>query len=96
GGGHGKVTIWDSHTGEQLCTWTAHDDKWIRLSLSPSGNHLATSNSCGGKTAFVFDVSTGEQLAALKHHKNARGIAYSPSGKYIAMGCEDGTVYLWE
>ncbi|KAF8834635.1 WD40 repeat-like protein [Paxillus ammoniavirescens] len=95
GGGYGEVTIWNSQTGEQLRTWKAHDDKWVRLSLSPSGSHLATF-SWNDNTAFVFDVSTGEQIAALKHDKNARGIAYSPSGKYIATGCMDEKFYLWE
>ncbi|KAF8834633.1 hypothetical protein BDN67DRAFT_1072651 [Paxillus ammoniavirescens] len=32
----------------------------------------------------------------LKHDKIVEGIAYSPSGKLIATGCRDGTVYLWE
>jgi WD40 repeat protein len=82
----GEVTIWNSHTGEQLRTWKAHDE-WIRLSLSPSGSHLATS-SWNDSTAFVFDVSTGEQITALKHSANVHGIAYSPSGKFIATGCD--------
>ncbi|KAF8834613.1 WD40 repeat-like protein [Paxillus ammoniavirescens] len=90
----GDVSIWDSHNGDQLRTWKAHD-KWIKLSLSPSGSHLAT---CGwdNKTAFVFNISTGEQIAAFKHNGDVGGIAYSPSGQFIATGCGDGTVYLWE
>jgi WD40 repeat protein len=65
------------------------------LSLSPTGTHLATSN-WGEKTAFVFDISTGEQVAAFKHSQNSNGIAYSPSGKFIATGCDDKKVYVWE
>ncbi|KAF8834473.1 WD40 repeat-like protein [Paxillus ammoniavirescens] len=94
GGCEGEVAIWNSHTGEQLRTWKAHD-KWITLSLPPSGSHLATSN-WNDKTAFVFDVSTGEQIAKLKHSVNVNKIAYSPSGKSIATGCPDAKVYLWE
>ncbi|KAF8835837.1 WD40 repeat-like protein [Paxillus ammoniavirescens] len=95
GGRWGEVTIWNSYTGEQLRTWKAHDNKWIKLSLSPSGNHLATS-ALNDNTVFVFDVSTGEQIAVLKHNENVDGIAYSPSGKFIATGCSDDKVYLWE
>ncbi|KAF8833678.1 WD40 repeat-like protein [Paxillus ammoniavirescens] len=95
GGCRGEVTIWNSHTGEQLRTWKAPDDDWIRLSLSPSGSHLATC-SRDDETAFVFDISTGEQIAVLKHDKTVDGIAYSPSGKFIATGCRDRKVYLWE
>ncbi|KAF8838844.1 WD40 repeat-like protein [Paxillus ammoniavirescens] len=94
-GREGEITIWNSHTGEQLRTWKAHDDEWIRLSLSPSGSHLATS-SWHDSTAFVFDVSTGEQIVPLEHNGNVQGIAYSPSGKFIATGCHNRKVYLWE
>ncbi|KAF8835062.1 WD40 repeat-like protein [Paxillus ammoniavirescens] len=96
GGRKGEVTIWNSHTGEQLRTWKAHDDRFVSLSLSPLGNHLATCSLWGDKTAFVFDISTGEQIALLKHNENLDGIAYSPSGKFIATGCFGGKVYLWE
>ncbi|KIJ08256.1 hypothetical protein PAXINDRAFT_18597, partial [Paxillus involutus ATCC 200175] len=73
----------------------AHNGNWIELSLSPSGSHLATS-AWNDNTAFVFDVSTGEQIAALKHSTNVNGISYPPSGKFIATGCDDKKVYLWE
>ncbi|KIJ12447.1 hypothetical protein PAXINDRAFT_49128, partial [Paxillus involutus ATCC 200175] len=97
GGGYRGITMWSSYTGEQLRTWKAYDtDHGVTtLSLSPSGAHLATANS-DKKTAFVFDVSTGEQVAAFEHGKNIFGIAYSPSGKFIATGCNDMTVYVWE
>ncbi|KAF8834641.1 WD40 repeat-like protein, partial [Paxillus ammoniavirescens] len=95
GGRKGEVTIWNSYTGEQLRTWKAHDDEWVSHSLSLSGSHLATSNWTNN-TVFVFDISTGEQIAVLKHNEDVEGIAYSPSGKFIATGCDDYKVYLWE
>ncbi|KAF8834637.1 WD40 repeat-like protein [Paxillus ammoniavirescens] len=100
GGREGQVTIWNSYTGEQLRTWKAHDDKyWVSLSLSRLGSHLVTSThnwNDNDHTAFVFDISTGKQIAALKHSVNIYGVAYSPSGTFIATGCHDGKVYLWE
>ncbi|KIJ09566.1 hypothetical protein PAXINDRAFT_87305 [Paxillus involutus ATCC 200175] len=67
GGRQSEVTIWNLHTGEQLRMWKAHADEWIKLSLSPSGNHLATS-PWDDNTALVFDISTGEQIAAILKH----------------------------
>ncbi|KIK77718.1 hypothetical protein PAXRUDRAFT_366041 [Paxillus rubicundulus Ve08.2h10] len=96
GGGRGKVTIWNSHNGEQLRTWQAHSSvATIKLSLSPSGSHLVT-RGWNDKTAFVFDVSTGEQVAAIQHDEDVYGIVYSPSGQFIGTGCDDGRVYLWK
>jgi WD40 repeat protein len=97
GGGGGDVTIWNSHNGEQLRGWKAHNNPTYvtTLSLSPTGTHLATSNWTE-KRAFIFDISTGERVAALKHGQTSNGSAYSPSGKFIATGCDDKKVYVWE
>ncbi|KIJ14002.1 hypothetical protein PAXINDRAFT_79923 [Paxillus involutus ATCC 200175] len=93
----GSVAIWNSHNGEQLRTWKAHNnvDSPTSLSLSPTGTHLATSN-WDEKIPFVFDISTGEQVAALWHGENVNEIAYSPSGQFIATACQDNKVYLWQ
>ncbi|KIK75767.1 hypothetical protein PAXRUDRAFT_18708 [Paxillus rubicundulus Ve08.2h10] len=94
GGGYGEVTAWNSHNGEQLHTWKTHSNTLISLSLSPAGTRLATCDRFD-KTAFVFDVSTGEQIEILKHDQDAQGITYSPSGQFIATVCADRKVYLW-
>ncbi|KAF9233507.1 WD40-repeat-containing domain protein [Melanogaster broomeanus] len=97
GGREGDVVIWNSCTGERLRTWKPHNfNDWIRLSLSPAGAHLATHLIHGTeKTVLVFDVSTGQQVAAFEHDGAVEGIAYSPSGRFIATVC-DTKVYLWE
>ncbi|KAF8836814.1 WD40 repeat-like protein [Paxillus ammoniavirescens] len=96
GGGWGEVVIWNSDNGEQLRMWRAHGGLIRGLSLSPTAaTHLATSN-WWHKTAFIFDISTGEQVAALEHDGNVQGIAFSPSGRLLATGCEDNKLYLWE
>ncbi|KIJ12431.1 hypothetical protein PAXINDRAFT_101239 [Paxillus involutus ATCC 200175] len=89
------VIIWNSHNGEQLRTWKAHDDNWTKLSLSPTGTQLATS-AWFESMALVFDIATGGQVAALPHHNNVPTIAYSPSGRFIAIGSKDHKVYVWE
>ncbi|KAF8839126.1 WD40 repeat-like protein [Paxillus ammoniavirescens] len=93
----GNITIWNSQNGEQLRTWNVRDTTYasIRLSLSPTQTHLVTRD--GSQTAFeVFDISTGVRVATLEHDQNVDGVAYSPSGNFIATGCEDNKVYLWE
>ncbi|KIJ58920.1 hypothetical protein HYDPIDRAFT_101739 [Hydnomerulius pinastri MD-312] len=94
-GGYLDITIWDSSTGEQIRTWKAYD-RWIdSLSLSRNGTHLAACNA-REKTAFAFDITTGEQIAAYEHDGDVRGMAYSPSGQFIATTCVDNKAYLWD
>ncbi|KIJ07613.1 hypothetical protein PAXINDRAFT_48057, partial [Paxillus involutus ATCC 200175] len=94
GGRSDGVTIWDSHNGEQLRTWKA-DNRWnSNVALSPTRTHVVTCK-VGDKTAFVFDISTGERVATFKHDATVCGIAYSPSGHFIATGCNDGKLCLW-
>ncbi|KIJ12413.1 hypothetical protein PAXINDRAFT_82942 [Paxillus involutus ATCC 200175] len=92
------ITIWNAYNGEQLRTWKVHDHIGTyvtTLSLSPTGTYLASSN-WGKKTTFVFDISTGEKVKSFEHGKNSYGIAYSSSGEFIATGCIDKKVYVWE
>ncbi|KAF8834631.1 WD40 repeat-like protein [Paxillus ammoniavirescens] len=95
GGGYAKVTIWNSEDGGQLWTWKAHDDWITGLSLSPTATHLVTSN-WDENTAFIFNVSTGEQVAALENDGKVQGVAFSPSGQLIATVGRDTKLYLWE
>ncbi|KAF8839362.1 WD40 repeat-like protein [Paxillus ammoniavirescens] len=93
----GKITIWDSHNGEPLRTWTVGENTSTiaSLSLSPTRTHLATSN-WGENRALVSDTSTGERVAVFEHGRLSNGIAFSPSGRFIATACDDGKVYVWE
>ncbi|KAF8838549.1 WD40 repeat-like protein, partial [Paxillus ammoniavirescens] len=94
GGRKAQVTIWNSHNGEPLRTWEAHNH-WIRTLVLSHGTYLATCD-WGDTTAFVFDYSTGKQVAALEHIGNVYGIACPPSGQLIATGCITTKLYLWE
>ncbi|KIJ64829.1 hypothetical protein HYDPIDRAFT_111454 [Hydnomerulius pinastri MD-312] len=94
-GGWKHITIWDSLSGQQIRTWQAHDHWVYSLLLSRNGSHLATC-STNDTTAFVFNVTTGEQIAAYKHNNNLNGLAYSPSGRFILAACVDKKAYLWD
>ncbi|KIJ64827.1 hypothetical protein HYDPIDRAFT_89377 [Hydnomerulius pinastri MD-312] len=92
-----SIQIWNADTAENILSieGPAHDNLIHSLSLSQNGSHLAT---CGAfeKTAFVFDITTGEQVAAYEHDDNVLNLAYSPSGRFIATACEDKKAYLWD
>jgi WD40 repeat protein len=49
----------------------------------------------GDKVVRVWDVETGKELAALPCPGRVAMVAFSPDGKSLAAGSEDGSVRIW-
>ena len=76
-------------------------NSWIAsIAFSPDGTRLA---SARGKsyydntsTVILWDVLKGKKIKELVvHNFNACSVAFSPNGKILACGLDDGTVRLW-
>jgi RNA polymerase sigma factor (sigma-70 family) len=71
----------------------------ICLALSPDGRLLAAGSGQrggAGGPARLWEVVTGKELHAYHGHKGeVRCLAFSPDGKTLATGGDDGTVRLW-
>jgi len=50
----------------------------------------------GDKTARVWDLSTGRQVAVFdKHRRRVAGVDWSPDGRSLAVGCGDGELRIY-
>jgi WD40 repeat protein/tRNA A-37 threonylcarbamoyl transferase component Bud32 len=63
------------------------------LALSPEGGSVATIGDAGGDVV-VVDLKTGEHARSF-HTGGLSKLAYSPDGRLLAVGGENGVVYLW-
>ncbi|MBE7504272.1 MAG: protein kinase [Verrucomicrobiales bacterium] len=108
GGGHlltasrdGNARLWQVPTGRPVGQPMRHSDAgsiWD-AAFSPEGRWLVT---CGGRfaesgEARVWQAETGEpEGAPLRLPLPARGIGFSPDGRWFGVAGGDGSVRFWE
>jgi len=100
------VRIWDSATGREVSRvnhWPKKepDDGLIpemqrvfAIAFSPDDRYLATGSR--DRTARVWEVSSGREVARMNHDHNIMSLAFSSDGRYIATASLDRTARLWE
>jgi WD40 repeat protein len=95
--------VWELATGNALQTFkTPGTDKGRRFGISPNGKLLATSEvnyagDAGSDTIRILNLDTGQELMALDPGNiRAASFAFSPDGKRLVSGMENGTALVWE
>src|SRR5262249_25362612 len=68
-----------------------------KAAFSRDGRYLAAGNLDG--IVKIWDAQTGAEVHTLpRHGRFVRGLAFSPDGRLLAVGCEDeaGMVKIWD
>jgi RNA polymerase sigma factor (sigma-70 family) len=66
-----------------------------RVAFSPGGKWFAQGNPDG--TVHVYDILTGQELAAFKGHTAAvNAVAFALDGKRMASASDDSTALIWD
>ena len=100
--------IWDVESGKKLQELSGHTDIINSAVFSPDGRRIVTGSV--DNTARIWDVDTGKELQTLEGHtrrvetedsgigaeNSGIGAAvFSPDGKKVVTGGEDGTARIW-
>ena len=96
----GSVQIWQALTGKRLAIYSSSTDirgKTVAsnaVAFSPDGKDVVIGTS---GPAVLIDAATARAIGYLgPHGGSALSVAFSPRGRYLAVGRDDSTVEVWD
>jgi WD40 repeat protein len=70
-----------------------HQDWVYAVAFSPNSQWLATASL--DKTARVWEVTTGQEVARMVHENALGSVAFSPDERWLVTAGQDGMVRVW-
>ena len=98
-----QLHLWYVRTGDKIFSvstvhtrgWRTYQDYPGPLVFSPDGTILV--NGHGSGTIQLWDVKTGDRIAALDGHtQQVETLKFSPDGETLVSSGQDGTIFLWD
>jgi WD40 repeat protein len=87
------ILRWSTATGRHRKPMCGHLRDIVALDCSPDGAVIATGSA--DHTARLWDVASGQQQVVQKFRGGVNAVAFSPSGRWLAVAAGKG-VYLWD
>lgn len=83
-----RIGLLDSRDGREFRALTGHAGLIGTLAFSPDGGFLASASS--DFTTGLWNLETGQQVWSIRLKGRGVSVAFSPDGKFVAIGIEAG------
>ena len=93
GGTDAVARLWDINSGKNTGQIIGGTYAVPGIAFTPDGNGLAIIN---GSLVRIREVQSGRILATLRVETPLYSIAFSNGGRYLAMGDNNNTIWLWD
>src|SRR5262249_14984696 len=92
--GSGRVAIWDLASGEQVQSFRVAETRPESLAFSPDGRRVVVHVA---NSLRVWEVAPPREVCIVPQVVEGRGRpAFSPDGRFLALGTTRGLVRIWE
>ena len=93
------VRVWDTETVRGLHVLQGPDtfiDTWVGFSLDDRQVRAGSYDPCAEALLYRWDAASGAPNAHLEGEDVTVSMAFSPDDKWIACGCDDKIVRVWD
>jgi WD40 repeat protein len=96
-----SLGVYELPSGELLETFALRGKSACEsVSFRPDGKRLAfvlrDASDRETRTVHLLDLQSMKVQRTLEHRSRVRGLAWHPSGQFLATGCHDMNVYVWD
>jgi WD40 repeat protein len=95
--------VWETSTGKEISRITINGPVF-EVAFSPDGQHVMSrgcnkpnqDSGCQQEILLIWEAYTGKEVTRFIRDDSISSVAFSPDGKYVAIGGSDHTASIWE